>query len=72
MDPRTKGGLNVPLVYNTGGYDSLQVVRTLDGIVDIYLPDFKYQDGELAAKYSSNAADYPQVAAAAIAEHPSE
>ncbi|HPK71206.1 MAG TPA: hypothetical protein PLN93_04635 [Vicinamibacterales bacterium] len=61
-------GFRLPLVYNTGGYDSLDVIRALDGIVDIYLPDFKYQDGALAAKYSSGAADYPEVAAAAIKE----
>jgi putative pyruvate formate lyase activating enzyme len=61
-------GLAIPLVYNTGGYDSLEVIRMLDGIVDIYLPDFKYQDGGLAAKYSSGAADYPEVAAAVIKE----
>jgi putative pyruvate formate lyase activating enzyme len=61
-------GLRLPLVYNTGGYDSLDVIRALDGIVDIYLPDFKYQDGSLAAKYSSGAADYPEVAAAVIRE----
>jgi putative pyruvate formate lyase activating enzyme len=61
-------GLRLPLVYNTGGYDTLRAVQLLDGIVDIYLPDFKYQDGELAATYSSGAADYPQVAAAAIKE----
>jgi putative pyruvate formate lyase activating enzyme len=61
-------GLSLPLVYNTGGYDSLDVIRKLDGIVDIYLPDFKYQDGALAAKYSSGASDYPEVAAATIKE----
>jgi putative pyruvate formate lyase activating enzyme len=61
-------GLRIPLVYNTGGYDSLDVIRSLDGIVDIYLPDFKYQDGALAAKYSNGAADYPEVAAAVIKE----
>jgi putative pyruvate formate lyase activating enzyme len=61
-------GLRLPLVYNTGGYDSLEVIRALDGVVDIYLPDFKYQDGALAAKYSSGAADYPEVAAAVIKE----
>ena len=61
-------GLRLPLVYNTGGYDSLDVIRALDGVVDIYLPDFKYQDGALAAKYSSGAADYPEVAAAVIKE----
>ncbi|MFH1575022.1 MAG: radical SAM protein [Acidobacteriota bacterium] len=61
-------GLRLPLVYNTGGYDSLEVIQKLDGIVDIYLPDFKYQDGEKAAQYSSGAADYPEVAAAVIRE----
>ncbi len=61
-------GLEVPLVYNCGGYESLEVVKLLDGIVDIYLPDFKYMDGEMAAKYSSGARDYPEVAAAAIKE----
>ncbi|MCP4676804.1 MAG: radical SAM protein [Deltaproteobacteria bacterium] len=63
-----KGGLKVPLVYNTGGYDSLEVIRLLDGIVDIYLPDFKYQDEKMALKYSSDAVDYPKVAAAGIKE----
>jgi len=61
-------GLRLPLVYNTGGYDSIEVIEKLDGIVDIYLPDFKYQDGKLAAKYSSGAEDYPAVAAAVITE----
>jgi len=61
-------GLRLPLVYNTGGYDSLEVIRLLDGIVDIYLPDFKYQDGDLASAYSSGASDYPQVAATVIRE----
>ena len=61
-------GLRLPLVYNTGGYDNLEVIKMLDGIVDIYLPDFKYQDGELAAQYSSGASDYPEVAAAVIHE----
>lgn len=61
-------GLRVPLVYNCGGYESLEAIRLLDGIVDIYLPDFKYMDGAIAAKYSHGAADYPEAAAAAIAE----
>jgi putative pyruvate formate lyase activating enzyme len=63
-----KRGLKVPLVYNTGGYDSLEVIKALDGIVDIYLPDFKYQDNALAEKYSNNATGYPEVAAAGIKE----
>jgi putative pyruvate formate lyase activating enzyme len=61
-------GLRVPLVYNCGGYEPVEVVRMLDGIVDIYLPDFKYMDGAAAAKYSSGAADYPERAAESIAE----
>jgi putative pyruvate formate lyase activating enzyme len=61
-------GLDVPLVFNTGGYDNLEVIKLLDGIIDIYLPDFKYQDGKLAAKYSSGVSDYPEVAAAVIRE----
>ncbi len=61
-------GLRLPLVYNTGGYDSLAVVQMLEGIVDIYLPDFKYQDGQLSARYSSEAFDYPETAAAVIKE----
>lgn len=61
-------GLRIPLVYNTGGYDSIEIIRKLDGVVDIYLPDFKYQDGEAAARYSSGADDYPEVAAEVIKE----
>lgn len=61
-------GLRLPLVYNCGGYESMEVLRLLDGVVDIYLPDFKYMDGKAAAKYSRNAADYPEVCAEAIAE----
>ena len=61
-------GLQLPLVYNTGGYDNFEVIKKLDGIFDIYLPDFKYQDRELASKYSSGVNDYPEVAAAVIKE----
>ncbi len=61
-------GLRIPLVYNTGGYDDLEVVKRLDGVVDIYMPDFKYMDGKNAARYSSGASDYPEVAAAVIKE----
>lgn len=62
------GGLRVPLVYNTSSYDSLDVLRLLEGIVDIYLPDFKYMDGATAGKFSAGASDYPEVAAGAIQE----
>jgi putative pyruvate formate lyase activating enzyme len=63
-----KEGLRLPLVYNTSGYERVEIIRLLDGIVDIYLPDFKYADPQKAAKYSSGAYDYPQMARAAIAE----
>jgi len=61
-------GLRLPLVYNTSAYDSLEVIRLLDGIIDIYLPDFKYQDAMEAARFSRGAPDYPGHAAAAIKE----
>lgn len=61
-------GFRLPLVYNCGGYESLEAVKLLDGIVDIYLPDFKYMDGKTAARLSSGAADYPERAAEAVAE----
>ena len=60
-------GLGIPVVYNTSSYESVEALRSLEGLVDIYLPDFKYMNGELAWKYS-HAKDYPQVAKAAIAE----
>lgn len=60
-------GLHLPLVYNSGGYDSLSTLRLLDGVVDIYMPDFKYWDDSTAAKYSG-AKGYPTVAREAIKE----
>jgi putative pyruvate formate lyase activating enzyme len=60
-------GLHLPLVYNTGAYDALESLQLLDGIVDIYMPDFKFWNPELALKYV-RARDYPQVARAAIRE----
>jgi putative pyruvate formate lyase activating enzyme len=60
-------GLSVPLVYNTGGYDSVKMLKLLDGIFDIYMPDFKYSKGEVAEEYSQ-AQDYPLVARQAITE----
>jgi putative pyruvate formate lyase activating enzyme len=61
-------GLRVPLVYNCGGYEPVEILKLLDGIVDIYLPDFKYTDGAMSEKYSSGAKDYPEIAAAAHEE----
>lgn len=60
-------GLNVPIVYNTGSYEQVETLRRLEGIVDIWLPDCKYYDRELAAKYS-HAPDYYEVASRAITE----
>ncbi len=60
-------GLNIPLVYNSGGYDSLETLRLLDGIFDIYMPDIKFLDPALAARYCQ-AEDYPSVAWEAVKE----
>ena len=60
-------GLSIPIVYNTGGYDSPEALRLLDGLVDVYLPDLKYYTSKTAAKLS-HAHNYPEVARAAIAE----
>lgn len=62
-----ENGLQIPLVYNTGGYDSLRTLRLLDGIVDIYMPDFKFWSSDVAAELA-HAADYPEVARAALRE----
>jgi len=63
------GGLHVPLCYNTSSYDSIEVIRLLDGVVDIYQPDFKFQDSDVAARFTEGAApDYAIHAAAAIKE----
>jgi len=61
------GGLDLPLVYNSGGYDSVESLRLLEGIVDIYLPDCKFMDRRSAARYTGRA-DYPEVMRAAVRE----
>jgi putative pyruvate formate lyase activating enzyme len=61
------GGLNVPLVYNTGGYDAVDTLRLLDGVIDIYMPDFKFWDPQVAADLCQ-AEDYPEVARRAFKE----
>lgn len=60
-------GLSVPLVYNSGGYDSVQSLRLLDGIFDIYMPDLKYGSDEMAKKYS-DVSNYVRYAKAAVLE----
>jgi putative pyruvate formate lyase activating enzyme len=61
-------GLRLPLVYNTSGYERVEIIKLLDGIVDIYLPDLKFMDGKQAGRYSSGASDYPERARKAIVE----
>ena len=63
-----EGGLRLPLVYNTGGYDSLETLRLLDGVVDIYMPDFKFWNPQHCEVYF-RAADYAQTARAALTDH---
>lgn len=60
-------GLKVPLVYNCGGYESMEALEILDGIIDIYMPDMKYSDNSAAKKYS-NAPDYCEINKIAVKE----
>jgi putative pyruvate formate lyase activating enzyme len=62
-----QAGLRLPLVYNTGGYDSLAALALLDGVIDIYMPDIKYADAIIAKKYSK-IPDYPATNRAAVKE----
>ena len=59
--------LGIPVVYNCGGYESVETLRLLDGLVDVYLPDFKYADAALSSAYSG-AEDYFEIALAALSE----
>jgi len=67
MPLAAEGGLRLPIVYNTSSYDALDCLRLLDGVVDVYMPDFKLWTPALARHYL-NRADYPEVARAAIKE----
>jgi len=53
-------GLSLPIVYNCSGYESIEVIRLLEGVIDIYMPDAKYMDGKFSKQFS-NAPDYPEV-----------
>ena len=64
---KAKKDLKIPIVYNCGGYESVESLRALDGLIDIYLPDFKYFDDELAKSYSS-APNYAKIAKEALIE----
>jgi putative pyruvate formate lyase activating enzyme len=61
-------GLRIPLVYNTSGYESAEILKLLDGIVDIYLPDMKFMDADQAEIYLAGADDYPEVGKKALME----
>ncbi len=59
--------LKIPVIYNCGGYEDAEVLKVLEGYIDVYLPDFKYADNNIAEKYSY-ARDYPEIVKAALAE----
>ncbi|MGC8742323.1 MAG: radical SAM protein [Verrucomicrobiia bacterium] len=67
LDAAVEMGLRLPIVYNTGGYDSVDTLKLLDGVVDIYMPDFKVWDENIAARLL-NSPDYPEIARNAIKE----
>ncbi len=68
LDLAAARGLKIPLVYNTSGWERPEILKLLDGIVDIYLPDFKYSDPEMAGKYSADAFSYPEISRKALLE----
>lgn len=67
LDLAKQQGLSLPVIYNTGSYESIDTIKMLEGYIDIYLPDLKYVSSDLSSRYS-NAGDYFSVAKAAIAE----
>jgi len=67
IEPARGKGLNLPVVYNCGGYDSVETLKLLEGFVDIYMPDMKYSDTKVAKELSA-AADYPEINQAAVKE----
>ena len=62
-----EGGLDIPLVYNCGGYESLEIIRLLDGVIDIYMPDVKFTSSETSRRFC-NASDYPEVVKSVLKE----
>ena len=60
-------GLNIPIIYNSNGYENIETIKALDGLIDVYLPDFKYSDNDLAKKYSG-INNYFEIASKAILE----
>lgn len=67
LEKAKNAGLRIPIVYNSSGYEKVETLKLLEGLVDVYLPDFKYMDPALARQYSG-AEDYPSVARGAIRE----
>ena len=67
VDDAKSRGMKLPIIYNTSGYENVTELKLLEGIVDVYLPDFKYMDSTLSARYS-RAKDYPSVAKQALSE----
>lgn len=67
LDMAIEGGLKIPLVYNSSGYDKVETLQLLEGVVDIYMPDFKFWDPKIA-ELTCNAPDYPEVARKALKE----
>jgi putative pyruvate formate lyase activating enzyme len=68
LDIAAGKGLRLPIVYNSSGWERLEILKILDGIVDIYLPDIKYWESKMSAKYSSGAVTYPEITKKAILE----
>ncbi len=67
LEPALDDGFSLPIVYNSSGYDSVETLKLLDGVVDIYMPDLKFWHGE-GAPYMENVDDYAEVATAAVTE----
>lgn len=67
IDLACEMGLSIPIVYNTSGYDSMETLRLLDGVIDIYMPDFKFWNPE-SSKMACNAPDYPEITRQALKE----
>jgi putative pyruvate formate lyase activating enzyme len=68
LDAAAARGLRLPVVWNTSGWERIETLRLLDGVVDVYMPDFKYADAGMADRYSSGARTYPEVTRAALLE----
>jgi putative pyruvate formate lyase activating enzyme len=68
LDLAAGKGLRLPLVWNTCGWERKEILELLDGVVDIYLADFKYMDDDMAARYSAGADSYPEITRQALLE----